>query len=215
MASVSGFRAVTSSTSWSKNRPARADNGSALLATLGDRAPTAVLEFGPGRGDRAACLLQHFRSTDYLGFEPSSALVSVARGALATFAERANVEGRNLAIPLPLESGSADLALCLDLLEYLRMDELYMTISEARRTLRPGSLCIVRCLSSGRGWSGWLAAKTRTWFPRFFAGARPLEINHYISPENWRVILEERVREGWLSRQTVMMELLPALAAKE
>lgn len=212
---VNAFEPLASGFSWSEARPPRPDNGHALLAALGERVPQAMIELGPGTGERAAFLLRRFRATDYLGFEPSPALLALSRAALATFAQRAAVEQRNLAIPLPLESSSADIALCLDLLEYLRMDELYMSISECRRILREGGVCVFRCLSSGPGWRGKLAAKTRAWFPRRFQGARPLEITHYFSPEDWRVVHEERVPEGWLTRQTAVLERLPALSAKE
>ena len=212
---MSSFEPQAPGFSWGEVRPPRSDDGVSLLAALGERVPGAVLELGPGTGERAAFILRSFPAADYLGIEPSAALLRASRGALATFAERAAVEGRNLAIPLPLESTSADLALCLDLLEYLRMDELYMLISECRRILRDGSVCIFRCLSYGPGWKGNLAATSRTWFPRYYQGARPLEITHYFSPEDWRVVHEARVTEGWLTRQTAVLERLPALSAKE
>ena len=210
---MSGFKAAPENFSWSEHRATRPGAPDDFLRLLGAAEPTSVLELGPGDGRRAAALLQRFRAADYLGFEPSPRLLSAARSSLATFAERAAVEGRNLAIQLPLENGAADLALCFDLLEFLRMDELYMMISESRRALRPGSLCLFRCLSYGSGLRGKLAALTHRWFPKRYLGARPLELTHYFSPEDWRVVTDERVPEGWLSRQTVTLERLPGPAA--
>jgi SAM-dependent methyltransferase len=190
--------------SWSALRLTPPSGEEQLLRLIGNVEPTSVLELGPGNGRRA----------DFLGFEPSPNLLAAARHALATHAERAAVEGRNLALQLPLENGAADLAICFDLLETLRMDELYMMISEARRALRPGSLCLFRCLSYGPGLKGKIAARARTWLPKHYRGARPLELNHYFSPEDWRVVTEERMPEGWLSRQTLTLERLPVSAAK-
>lgn len=201
--------------SWGDSRPARADDGTALLKAIDTFSPSSIFELGPGLGSRAIALLQRFRSADYLGFEPSPALLLSARTSISTYAERAAVEGRSLAIQLPLESGAADLALCLDLLEYLRMDELYMMISESRRALRPGSLFVLRCLSHGNGLRGKIAAAAHAWIPKLFSGSRPLELSHYVSPEDWLVISNERVPDGWLSRQTVVLERLPAPVANE
>jgi SAM-dependent methyltransferase len=194
--------------SWSEHRLTPPSGEEQVLRLLGTTEPTSVLELGPGNGRRALALLQRFHSADFLGFEPSQTLLATARHTLATHAERAAVEGRNLALQLPLENGAADLAVCFDLLESLRMDELYMMISEARRALRPGSLCLFRCLSYGTGIKGKIAAQARAWFPKRYRGTRPLELTHYFSPEDWRVLTDERAQEGWLSRQTVTLERL-------
>ena len=208
MSETFGLKAATENFSWSEHRSAQNSGAEEVLRLAGNAEPIAVLEIGPGEGRRAQALLQRFRSADYLGFEPSPRLLSLSRNALATYAERAAVEGRNLAIQLPLENGAADLALCFDLLEFLRMDELYMVISEARRALRPGSLCLFRCLSHGKGLRGKFSAAARAWFPKHYGGAKPLELTHYFSPEDWRIVADERITEGWLSRQTVTLERL-------
>ncbi|MGZ3734579.1 MAG: class I SAM-dependent methyltransferase [Bdellovibrionota bacterium] len=201
--------------SWAERRRAGNSEDSWIAFLRNGREIRKVLELGPGTGSRAAHLLRENSTCDYRAFEPSPELLAKAQAALSPFAERASAEGRNLALQLPLENHSIDLVLCLDLFEFLPMDQLYMVLAESRRALRPGGLCILRSLSHGRGLRGILAEKFLSLFPRLYGGRRPLELNHYISPEDWKVISDERVKCGWLSRQTVVMERLPDLPAGE
>ena len=106
-------------------------------------------------------------------------------------------ELRDPALALPLESASQDLFLCLDLLEFLRMDQLYMVISEARRILHPGGICLLRALAKDIPLGRWI-----------HPGQRPLELTHYISPEDWRTLADFREGGFWLKRQTLTLERL-------
>ena len=194
--------------SWSESRPAFTFSESWIEPRLAGRNIQFITELGPAFGARAADLLRRHPEAEYRGFEPSPGLLASASGALAVYAERSSVEGRNLAIQLPLSEASQDLVLCLDLLEFLRMDQLYMTLAESRRVLRPGGLCLLRCLSPAPGFRGILASKALALFPRYAHGRHPLELNDYISPEDWRVLSETRVPAGWLRRQSVVLERL-------
>lgn len=204
------FTASAQGQSWCECRSPRRQDESWLLACLDASPVECLLEVGPGDGSRAAWLLRRFPGADYRAFEPSPALVSRSLAELATFAERASVERRNLALQLPAGTATQDAVLCLDLLEYLRMDELYMVLAESRRTLKPGGRCFLRSLSFGSGLRGRIAAGLRSlalrWRFSLFGGSRPLELNHYISPEDWRVLDDRKMPEGWLSRQTVALE---------
>lgn len=108
------------------------------------------------------------------------------------------------ALPVPLADASVHLVLTLDFLETLRMDQLYMVASEARRVCRPGGLWLLRGLSSGPG--PWQRLVGRLHARR--TGARPLELTHYVSPEDWSTLSDSRVREGLLSRQLLALERL-------
>lgn len=108
------------------------------------------------------------------------------------------------ALPVALPDASTQLVLTLDYFETLRMDQLYMVASEARRVCGPGGLWLLRGLSVGTGaWQRLLAAvhSRRT-------GRRALELTHYVSPEDWSTVSDERVREGLLSRQLLALERL-------
>jgi hypothetical protein len=108
------------------------------------------------------------------------------------------------ALPVALADSSARLALTFDYLETLRMDQLYMVASEARRVLRPGGLWLLRSVSTGSGaWQRFLGGLhiRRT-------GERPLELTHYISPEDWETLGEIRERAGLISRQALTLRRL-------
>jgi SAM-dependent methyltransferase len=207
------FQSKTHAISWCEKRPARrALDESWILAFLDSRPADFILEVGPGNGARGAWLLRRFPYADYVGYEPSPKLAAEASSELGVFAERAAVERRNLALQLPLGNETQNVVLCLDLLEYLRMDELYMLLAEARRVTERGGICFLRALSPVAGRMGTTALSLhsfvhRNW-PKLVGGRRPLELNHYISPEDWRVLLDRRELSGWFSRQTVVLERL-------
>lgn len=108
------------------------------------------------------------------------------------------------ALPVRLPSASVNLVLTLDYFETLRMDQLYMVASEARRICKPGGLWLLRGLSHGGGtWQRFLGGlhARRT-------GERALELTHYVSPEDWNIVGDARKRAGLLSRQLLALERL-------
>ena len=202
------FETKNSLHSWSEQRPILEIDDSFLIPLLEGLASKQICELGPGSGKRAETLLRYFPDSEYRAFEPSPSFRKQCASALAGFAERAHVEGKNLATPFPNESRSADLVLILDLIEFLRMDELYMVLSEARRILRPGGICVMRSLGSGVTSLEKFLARTRTVFteyaPGIFHGSRPLELTHYISPEDWTIVSVTDAPEGWMRRKTLI-----------
>ena len=108
------------------------------------------------------------------------------------------------ALPVPLADASVQLVLTLDFFETLRMDQLYMVASEARRICRPGGLWLLRGLNPGTNL--WQRLMGRVHAGR--TGERPLELTHYISPEDWNTLSDSRSREGLLSRQLLVLERL-------
>lgn len=89
------------------------------------------------------------------------------------------------------------------LLEQLKMDHLYMILSEARRLIKPDGLWVIQAHVPG--------FKKREKFLSSFWRARgmPLiELDHFLSPEDWAVIGDEQ-RQSWglISRQLVLRRL--------
>lgn len=123
-----------------------------------------------------------------------------ALGAFHFFAPRSH----DPALPVALPDSSAQLVLTLDYLETLRMDQLYMVASEARRILRPGGLWLLRSVSVGGG--AWQRLMGGLHLRR--TGERPLELTHYISPEDWETLGESREAAGLISRQTLALRRL-------
>lgn len=156
-----------------------------------------TLEVGTGDGARARWLRERFPTATYTGFEPSAKWAAVS-----------HVPPVNPALPLPVPEASQSNVLCLDLLEYLRMDQLYMVIAESRRVLSAGGRCFLRTLHPSPGLPARAWRQAYAWAPRWVGGRRPLDLHHYISPEDWRVLHEQRDRDGWLNRQSVVLERL-------
>jgi SAM-dependent methyltransferase len=194
-------------------RPSRRQDEIALLAALADRRGEAIVELGAGDGARSASLLRALAPASYEAFEPSEILARVtAREISGAGGGNASVRVHDLARPIPVGEAAAGVALCLDVIEYLRMDELYMVLAEARRVLKPGGIAVLRGLSYGGGFGGSVARTAWTRYPslasRLFGARRPLELHHYLSPEDWKVLDERHDPEGWFTRQTLALERL-------
>jgi len=95
----------------------------------------AVLDVGCGGGFMAEALAQ--RGAGVIGVDPSHEAIEAAR---------AHAGAQGLAIDysvgvgesLPVETGSIDIVVCVDVLEHV--DDLDQVVSEVRRVLRPGGL---------------------------------------------------------------------------
>jgi len=136
-------------------------------------APGAVVEVGCGAGFMSAVLTEFNGQPRVVGGDRSAAALRIARAARA---------GRpNLALcradarDLPYRAGSADLVVCLDVVEHLALPALFF--AEARRVLRPGGALLfstpnpaslgarlkgARPAAVGRPQAG----RTREWFGR-------------------------------------------------
>lgn len=183
---------LTQGPDWSASRVAHAQDERWLLPYFTSRKNIAQW----GTAAIADLLPKH---CEYRGFETSAALL--AQTALPA-------ERRDPALPLPLETASQDLFLVLDFLEYLRMDQLYMVISEARRVLRPAGIAIFRGLSTNPGLLGRAWNQVGSIRPGWVRGRRALEFTHYISPEDWRTLHDSHVRGWCTSQQTLILERL-------
>ena len=106
------------------------------------------------------------------------------------------------ALGLSLPDASQDLLITNRYLEFLRMEELYMTCHEARRVVKMGGHWAIASLTP--------APHT---FARFWqklrAAGQPLELTHYISPEDWRLVTNEKVSQGGIWIQYVLLERVP------
>jgi hypothetical protein len=115
-----------------------------------------------------------------------------------------DVKKHDPAVPLPLPDSSRDLALSLDHLERLRMDQLYMVASETRRVLRSGGIWVLSgTCSSGSTLRDFLCNAALK-----LAGKRALELTHYISPEDWKTLEDSKWADGLFTRQLLVLERL-------
>lgn len=113
----------------------------------------------------------------------------------------------------PLPDQSQNLLLCCYSLEALRMDQFYMVCSEARRVVKTGSHWGIVNYTFGSSLPS--AALSKVWeklhdWKRAWTGnTRPMEIMHYISPEDWEVESTKVVDRGLFSHQITVLKRLP------
>jgi ubiquinone/menaquinone biosynthesis C-methylase UbiE len=97
-----------------------------------------VVDLGTGRGELLAVAVE-MGAAYAVGVEYSLEALSLARRTL----EAHSMSGRAAAVAadtrrLPLPDAMADLVVMLDIVEHLNPEELHLSLSEARRILRPG-----------------------------------------------------------------------------
>ncbi len=158
-----------------------------ILSQLEGRGPVKVLEVG----GRRSWLERRFKTISvYNCFDENPAEPGVTK--------------HDPANPLPLPDASFDLALALGLFERVRMDQLYMVASETRRLVAPGGLWVLAGLAPGTDPLRWIVGGILG----KLTGRRRLELMHYISPEDWKTVLDSKWNEGLLTRQLVVLERL-------
>lgn len=157
--------------------------------------PENITELGASSPDFAIGMLEKWPNAMYRSFDVSPAATELLLAALSPFPGRAFAGPINSSCELPLPDASQDLFACCEPLELMRMDQLYMALSEARRVLRPGGHCLLASDAKVSGLQGLL----QRW-----SGVRTLELTHYISPEDWETLRDERA----LGRQFLLLRRL-------
>ncbi len=165
-----------------------------------------ITELGCGSGKQAAALLPQLPETAYYrGLELSPRLFQQSLAHLRPWGERASVSQIATDCLLPLPDASQDLLLCLGFLHSLRMDQFYMACAEARRIVRTGGYWALAGPTLGFASGAW--EQVFRWRPSWSGWVRPLDLMHYISPEDWDLVREERF-PGWLGAQALVLRRL-------
>lgn len=157
-----------------------------------------ISELGPGTGAMAAHFFEGNPPTHYRAFESAPSLMPLFR-APETSPGQVTLSAFDPAQGLPLPDRSQDLLLTRHYLEYLRMDELYMCSHEARRVVKPGGLWALAGLCLPDNF-------LHGWWQKLRHPGQPLDLIHYISPEDWLTKKEKRLRVGGLNGQVVLLE---------
>jgi hypothetical protein len=171
--------------------------------------PTAsfstVTELGAGTCSVAAMLFRRTPPAHFLALESESSWhrnfqipKNSAPGAVA-------VSGFDPATGLPMPDSSQELLFTNRYLEHLRMEELYMVCHEARRTVKPGGLWAIASLTPHVGSFAFL----KNFRQRCAERGRPLELMHYISPEDWEVRANEKNSLAGTAIQFLLLERIP------
>ena len=171
--------------SWNSTTPRR--SGRTIPDSLWKSLPTPrnIAELGPDGGHFAAQLLKHWPESSYRGFDVSETMVTRTLAELTAYRGRAFAAQIDPSCEMPLPDKSQDFLLSCQVLEVLRMDQLYMSCAEARRVLREGGHWLLACTAKKSG----IAGSLQSWFSR----ERAMELTHYISPEDWETVSNQTI----------------------
>lgn len=103
---------------------------------------------------------------------------------------------------IPAETSSIDLLLQLNLFSQLRMDQVYMICSEARRVIKPGGYWAMADHYFGANFSSKIISKL--WGKAY--NHRTIDLIHYISPEDWNIHLEKKISYYGISAQILVLQ---------
>jgi SAM-dependent methyltransferase len=189
----------------------------ALDALVGQSAfgsAKAVVELGCGTGRFAERLLGTILpdSARYRGYDISRTMVDLARARLARFGDRAAVEQTSGEPALPIADSSADRFVSNYVLDLLPAKEIRRAVAEAHRTLAPGGLlCLVSIAPGATVLSklvmGTFAAIHRA-SPRVVGGCRPILLGEALSPDLWKVLLDQPVISWGVTSNVLVAERL-------
>ncbi len=152
---------------------------------VGDWRGKSVLDLGCGGGFMSEALAQ--RGATVIGVDPSQPAITIARK---------HAEATGLSIDyrigtgesLPVTEGSADIVLCVDVLEHVR--DLDTVLDEVRRVLKPGGLFLFDTINRT-----WLASLVVVTFGESLLRLLPRGTHDpalFITPEELRNRLEQR-----------------------
>ena len=99
----------------------------------------------------------------------------------------------------PFEDDSLDKILVLNHIPEVRMDQLYMVISEAKRALKPRGLLFIQNPTMG-------LSKINDLLQAKILGKRLLKIHHYFTPEDWKEVDYHREKIGWETYESILLQ---------
>lgn len=103
---------------------------------------------------------------------------------------------------VPLENSSQDLFYHCHIFSRLRMDQVYMICSEARRIVRQNGIWAMIDHAPGNNFLTNLSAKA---WEKVLAH-RNMELTHYISPEDWGIIVDKKISLLGITSQILILQ---------
>jgi ubiquinone/menaquinone biosynthesis C-methylase UbiE len=170
----------------------------------------AVLELGCGTGRLAERLLADELPLDarYLGLDVSRKMVERTRRRLARFGPRAKVRETGGALRLPVPDASHDRFVATYVLDLLSESDVRIALEEAHHALAPGGLLCLASLSFGLSRSSrllcciWTAVHRAA--PMLVGGCRPIDLQPFLSPDQWEISALETVFSFAVPTQVVV-----------
>ena len=171
-----------------------------------------IIEFGCGTGRMAVRILYECTSTNtqYIGYDLSTVMVSLAKQRLSQFQDRAIIRQSDGSPNLPEESCSADRVISTYVLDILGESDIRVFFEEAWRVLTPGGLVSVISLTRGRNlfprlvmglWS--LLHSTR---PTWVGGCRPINVSEYLNYTCWIPVYNKIVSAYGISSEVTIVK---------
>lgn len=164
-----------------------------LMAHAGFEQAKAVFEFGCGTGRFAADLLSHrlAETATYTGCDLSATMVGIARGRLAQFGVRAQVQQTDGTFNIAASEATFDRFVSNYVLDLLPSDDIGVLIAEALRVLTSdGRLCLVSGTHGVTPLSRFVSsawAYVHRWRPGLVGGCRPIELLDFLDQRHWQV----------------------------
>ncbi len=153
----------------------------------------AVLECGCGTGRFAVALVAHSlaENATYTGCDLSATMVGVARGRLAQFGARAQVELTDGALRLAAPDAAFDRFVANYVLDLLPPEDIAVLLAEAHRVLMAnGLLCLVSLTRGVTRISRFVSSASERLHrlrPALVGGCRPIELLEFLAEGQWKV----------------------------
>jgi ubiquinone/menaquinone biosynthesis C-methylase UbiE len=165
-----------------------------LLARGGFGHAHAVFELGCGTGAFAHELLSRHLPLDatYVGVDISATMIGLARGRLASFADRVSLRLTEGELRFDLPAAASDRFVSLYVLDLLPPEDITAVLAEAHRLLCPGGRLCLASLTPGRTMLSRLVsalwARISASHPERVGGCRPVVLTDFVRGPGWRVV---------------------------
>jgi len=164
-----------------------------LVAHANFEQARTVFEFGCGTGRFAADLLSHrlAENSSYTGCDLSATMVGLARGRLAQFGARAQVQSTDGTLHLAASDAAFDRFVSNYVLDLLPSNDIVLLLAEAHRVLTAdGRLCLVSGTHGVTAVSRFVSsawARLHRLRPALVGGCRPIELLDFLDEHDWEV----------------------------
>lgn len=183
-----------------------------LIAHADFHGAERVFEFGCGTGKFATHLFEkHLSPTaEYLGFDVSPVMTSLAKRRLEAYGERAQILLSDGEVRFPTSDCSVDRVVCTYVLDLLSEADIRRFFSEARRVIAPGGKACIASLTRGISLPSRIVSSVWMWMfrlnPMIVGGCRPIDIDTFVDPLEWEVTYRAVVTPFGVPSEVLVLE---------
>lgn len=172
----------------------------------------AIFEFGCGTGRFAEKLFRSVlsESCTYNGIDISETMVNLSSERLKPWSNRSQIAQKGiegLAEELPQ---AYDRFVSNYVLDLLSEDDILFVVEQAQRMLKKdGKLCLISLTNGERGFSRlitYLWKKLFTFSAKCVGGCRPIQLNQYLDPKEWRLVYHQKVSSFGVISEIIVAE---------